>query len=46
MIPYLKSLQAIELLFVPITKSLSSKIEETFCEGLKRMCKFFKIYGV
>ena len=43
MFPYLKHLQAVEPSFVNITKTLSSKIGETFCEGLKLMCKLFEI---
>ena len=41
--PYLKHLQAVEPSFVNITKTLSSKIGETFCEALKLMCKRFEI---
>ena len=33
--PFLKYLQAIDPSFVTITKPLSNKICETFCEGLK-----------
>lgn len=33
--PYLKDLQAIDPLFVTITKPLSNKSGETFCDGLK-----------
>ena len=35
----------IDLSFVRITKPLSNKIEETFCEGLKWMCKLFEKNG-
>ena len=33
--PYLKHLKAIEPSFVTISKLLSNKMGETFCEGLK-----------
>ena len=41
--PYLKHLQAIDPSFVAITKSLRKTIEDTFCKGLKWLCKFFEI---
>ena len=44
-LPCLKHSQAIDPSFVTITKPLSNKIEETFCEGLKWICKFFEIKG-
>ena len=40
---YLKHLQAIDPSFVTITKPLSNKRGETFCEGLKLMWKLFEI---
>ena len=40
--PFLKHLQAMDPPFVTITKPLSNKREETFCEGLKWMCKPFE----
>ena len=45
MFPYLKHLQAIDPSSQTITKPFSNKIEETFCEDLKGMCKFFEIDG-
>ena len=45
MFPYLKYLQAIDPSSQTITKPFSNKIEETFCEDLKGMCKFFEIDG-
>ena len=42
---YSEHLQAIDPSFVTITKQLDNKIGETFCEGLKCMCKVFEIYG-
>ena len=40
---YLKRLQAINILFVTITKLSSNETRETFSEGLKSMCKLFEI---
>ena len=39
---YLKNLQAIDASFVIITKISSNEIRETFCEGLRWMCKLFE----
>ena len=44
-LPFLKHLQAINPSFVTITKPLKNKIGETFCEGLKWICKLFKKNG-
>ena len=42
---YLKYLPAIDSSFVTNTKPISKKTGETFCEGLKWMCKPFEING-
>ena len=39
---YSKHLQAINHLFVTITKPLSNKIRETVCDGFKLMRKLFE----
>ena len=43
MFPYFRQLQAVDPLFVTITKPISFKIGQTFCEGLKWMYKLFEI---
>ena len=45
MFPYLKYFQGIDPLLLTITKSLSNKIGEIFCKGLKWICKLFEIGG-
>ena len=39
----LKHLPVIDPSFVTLTKRSSNEIRETFCEGVKWMCKFFEI---
>ena len=45
MFPYSKHLQTIGPSFLTIIKLLRNKIAETFCEGLKCMCKPFELDG-